>query len=228
MNTIEPRERRGFTLILVMLLVVITMGLSIVMIKESRDQATVRGSYQLQQNFQMAARAALAEARASLADHWVAGDLWDAPSERGDWRFGELLASAGAESPNGYGRLMTSGVYSTNQDLMTLNYNVYVRNNPDDPAWALANTSGQGSNAITTDWDLDGRIVLTVEVYDQDPNFPLAVESVEVGATGVEVVSYGRDASNQGGLNDTLGRGTGSLGERETLDSLDGLRGNGG
>ncbi len=204
-----------------MLMLLVFLGLTVSMIHESKSQSALTGAIKLQQFYNAAAFTALNSGRSQLDAYWVSpGDISVTSHE--EWRFSTLLAREGEASQNGYGTLFLEDSLSLNAGMLNLTYKVWVGNNADDPAYALEGMEVPGGT-ITTNWDIDGKIVLTAEIFGPgDTTNPVLTQSVVSGVVGTEFApGLGKDAQQEGGPG-PAGSGLGTLGEKSRLD-LSGL-----
>ena len=222
------KNQKASTLVLVMLILLLFMGLIIGFLFESRAQSNLNAGIKLHSFYRVSGDSILENVRAGLADYWIEPtntfeDISSDPSSLPTWRFGSLLQgdfTAGISGP--YGLLLQSDQYYQNSGLTPIYYDVWVANNPDDPAFSMTGfyIHGEEGDAdalqVASDWDTDGRIVLTVEIFDSDSaTVPVAVISHMVGVSGSEVVQRGNEIGQEGSDTGSSNTGDGSIGGYE-------------
>jgi len=128
-----------------------------------------------------------------------------------------------------YGVLMDQDQWGNriemNAGLLALTYKVWVQNNPDDPAFMLAGVESPACDgAIDGTWDLDGKIVLTIEVFGADESTPLATQSALIGLVGADYDKRHDDNVFEGDAFGADNRGTGDKGSaaRISIEELEG------
>lgn len=221
-----PTHRRGVTLVLVMLLLLIFLGLTVNLLSEARSQGMLHAGIKLNQMYVMAAKSPLNEIRAELPDLYISPDpsLYTDKSP-GEFRFGTMMKDGNPLGPSPsidpeLGILIAEGDIDMNAGLLELTYRVYAKNNPDDPAFALNGFDIAPGETIDETWDFDGRIILSSAVFNRgETTNPLAIQSEMVSPAGVEIVERHNDAQQE------TGSTTENTGYREgsaplTLDSL--------
>ncbi len=218
MNT----RQRGSTLVIAMLLLLIMMGLAVNMAFNAQAQSSLTSGVKLQQFYETAAYNAFNKARATLPDYWNDISTIENTEEDYKWRFGELLELASQNEEGTNGNFPDSEVitYATemNSGMLELTYKIWVNNNPDDPA-VILNGAEVDDLKFNKNWDLDGRIVLTVEVFTPtDKENPVATQSAIVAPAGGEFVSLYDDAVLEGDASDVGGQGTGTLGDQKEIE----------
>ncbi len=223
MNTMRER---GSTLAIAMLLLLIMTGLAVNMAFNAQAQSTLTSAVKLQQFYETAGLNAFNKARATLPDYW--NDIDTIEDDPTVWRFGELLKEAankdGAEEGNFPDNGVLDYVSEMNSGMLELTYKVWVKNNPDDPSYLLTGEQ-LSSKEVDTNWDLDGRIILTVEVFSpNDKEVPVVTQSAIVAPAGGEYTYLHDDAVLEGDASDVGGQGTGTLGSASgiTLEELKG------
>lgn len=214
----------GATIVLVTMVLALFLGLSMSMTYEARSEATLASGLKLNRMYEQAAESALAKSRSQLANYWVDVDnLTNGGVNKHEFRFGRLLAAGGTVSPDGYGYLFQDGTMSMNSGMLDLCYEVFVNNNPDDPAHTLTGLVIEGSNPlsspINSDWDLDGRVVLTSIVYRcSDPaRYQLAVRSELVAPSGADIIEGSLGSENETGVSRN---NTGAVSAEEEITAL--------
>lgn len=228
MNTMR---QRGSTLVIAMLLLLIMMGLAVNMAFNAQAQSALTSGVKLQQFYETAAYNAFNKARATLPDYWTDVSIIEAgPDEDYKWRFGELLELASQNEENEYGNFpdneVIDNITEMNSGMLELTYKIWVNNNPDDPGVILNNIKVD-EVTFNENWDLDGRIVLTVEVFSPtDQDNPVATQSAIVAPAGGEYVGLYDDAVFEGDASDVGGQGTGTLGEATEIE-IDSMSGDG-
>jgi hypothetical protein len=235
-----------------MLVLLIFIGVTATMSFNARSQASMTTGVKLQQFYQSAAASAMARTRANLADHWITPDGVLGEDECQNWRFGQLLKTASEEvtvsesvslaaisatvtestetesSGDTYGALMEEDQWGNsiemNAGLLSLTYKVWVQNNPDDPAFFLTGVESPACDGtIDSTWDLDGKVVLTVEVFGADDTIPLATQSALIGLVGADYDKRHDDNVFEGDAFGADNRGTGDKGSaaRISIEALE-------
>jgi hypothetical protein len=229
-----------------MLVLLIFIGITATMSFNARSQASMTTGVKLQQFYQSAAISAMARTRANLADYWVTPDGVLGEDECQNWRFSQLLkggadateisvsesaslaavASVATEETStgdSYGVLMEEDQWGNsiemNAGLLSLTYKVWVQNNPDDPAYFLAGVESPACDGtIDGTWDLDGKIVLTIEVFGADDTIPLATQSALIGLVGADYDKRHDDNVFEGDAFGADNRGTGDKGSAARIN----------
>lgn len=225
------RRHKGSTLVLAMLCILVFMTLIMGFAFDTRTQSVMNTGVKLNTFYQVSAEQVLQEIRANLADYWVASEF---PEEMNRWRFGALLQGEFSSVPGNHpenGILFSQGSTTQNAGLLTLYYRVWVTNNADDPAYFMCCADppvevGQDDEGqplyIGKDWDTDGKIVLTTEIFESDTyNMPLITISHMVAVSGSQrVASYGNPGVE---ASDLEGKGSGDMGGSSSLSLNDSL-----
>lgn len=217
MNTMR---QRGSTLAIAMALLLIMMGLAVNMAYNAQAQSSLTSAVKLQQFYETAALNAFNKTRATLPDYWTDIDSLESNDE--EWRFGKLLIDADEKDSTEEGNFPDNPYLDftseMNSGMLELTYKVWVRNNPDDPSQMLV---GQDidSKTVDTNWDMDGRIVLTVEVFaPNDKETPVVTQSAIVAPAGGTYIYLHDDAVLEGDASDVGGQGTGTLGSGSRIE----------
>ena len=245
--------QRGSTLVVAMLVLLIFIGVTATMSFNARSQSNMTTGVKLQQYYQSAAASAMARTRANLADFWVTPDGVLGEDECQNWRFSSLLKTTSVEvtepvtvsttasfasvsavstmtssTGDSYGVEMPQDQWANtiemNAGLLSLTYKVWVQNNPDDPAFFLAGVESPACDGtVDNTWDLDGKIVLTIEVFGADTSTPLATQSALVGLVGADYDKRHDDNVFEGDAFGADNRGTGDKGSaaRISIEELD-------
>ncbi|CAM2068918.1 hypothetical protein SCOR_26355 [Sulfidibacter corallicola] len=192
-------HHRGSTLVLSMLVLLIFLGLALSLTMEAKSRSVMTGGLKLSQIDTLVAKNAIHRHKSDLMDAFVSpGDITNGSGEEGNLRFTQLLRSApldGEISPDGYGNLFGTGTFQVNPDV-SLDYKVYVANNPDDLSIVA---DGLATNLDPT-LDTDGRIVLTAVVFrTAEPGVPLAVQSALIAPTGMTIADGAAVATSEAG-----------------------------
>lgn len=196
----RAQPKRGATLILALFVLLIFLGLTVAMLYDARSQSTLNGGLKLNRMYNTAADSAIERFRANLADHYLAPDSYTtAGTPSSEFRFGGFLGS-GTHSGD-YGLLVEDSNMSVNAGMLTLDYKLYVKNNADDLANTFKGlrTGPTDEEIINENWDFDGRLVVTVEVYVSGDNIPVATKTALIGPTGLEEVERFADAQQETG-----------------------------
>lgn len=215
------RNERGSTLVVAMLLLLVFLGLTVSMTFDARSQATLTAGVKLQQFYKTAALSGLNQARANLDDYWTNPDAILGSDDKASWRFGNLLARSGEVSGDGYGTLLDEQDIDMNAGLLELHYRVWASNNPDDPSFMLEGMDLGDGTTIATSFDLDGKVVLTTEVFsiaDSGFTYPLATQTALVGLTGAEIITRYEEGVREGDDSDPGNQGRGSAGRAASID----------
>jgi hypothetical protein len=142
-----------------------------------------------------------------MPDVWLSPDAYGS-ADPSEYRFGTLLSTGDPAGPapeistDGYGILVGQGSRVMNAGMLPLTYKLWAANNPDDPANMLAGLQPSPSSKppVDVNWDFDGRIVLTAEVFSPtDTSRPVAVRSMLLGPAGAEVVERYGDSQQETG-----------------------------
>jgi len=222
-------NERGSTLALAMMLLLIFLGLTVAMTFNAQSEIQMANGVKLRQFYKMAGISAMERTRANIPDYWVSADPFGSV-DRKDWRFGTLLAAVTPDlsvTAEDYGGLMPDDNWgneiSMNGGLMDLTYKVWVANNPDDPAYTMTGMDLGDGPLDPRRWDLDGKVVITIEVFGADPNNPVATQSALVGLSGADFIVLHDDAVREGDIFEAgnLGRGSSGSASRVTLDEVD-------
>ncbi len=215
------RNERGSTLVAAMLLLLVFLGLTVSMTFDARSQANLTAGVKLQQFYKTAALSGLNQARANLDDYWTNPDAILGSDDKSSWRFGNLLQRTGDVSGDGYGTLLDEADIAMNAGLLELHYRVWANNNPDDPSFMLEGMDLGDGTLIATNFDMDGKVVLTVEVFnaaDSSFTYPLATHTALVGLTGAEVITRYEEGVREGDDSDPGNQGRGSAGRAASID----------
>lgn len=220
-------DQRGATLILVMLLLLIFLTMIVGFSYDTRSQSMFTAGVKLNGYYRTTANEILNEIRATLADYWVVPLEFKDVSRIPLWRFGALLQGDFSTNPitSEYGVLLAEGKRPQNAGLLDLPYRVWVGNNTDDPAYQM-----DGMQVLTTpepvyvatNWDTDGKMVMTCEIYESDdfsatpPPAALVTVSQMVAVSGSEKVATAGEVATEGGY-DPAGLGQGTLGTKSSL-----------
>jgi type II secretory pathway pseudopilin PulG len=225
-------KQRGSALVIAMLLLVILLGLAATMTFNAQSQSKLTAGAKLQQFYEVAARSGFDRVRSEMSDYYVSPDSLEDSAMDYRWRFGELLTNAAAKEANNdtangnfpfNGDSSFSSTISMNAGMLNLTQKVWVRNNPDDPAMFIAGAQKDGV-LIDKNWDMDGRVVLTVEIYGPgSSDIPISVQSAIIGVAGSETAYIHDDAVSEGDYSDVANQGRGDSGslDRIEIESLD-------
>ncbi|MDJ0835111.1 MAG: hypothetical protein QNK37_01260 [Acidobacteriota bacterium] len=223
----QPRER-GITLVLSVLFVLIFLGLTVSLSYNARSETQMSNGIKLQQFYSMTARSIIDKERASFDDYWVTADPYTGETERKDWRLGSLLALVSASEQGEFGGLFPTDAttFDVNSGLMTLTYKVWIANNPDDPAFSMKGMDLGDSEVVDpSTWDMDGKVVMTVEVFaPSDQTNAAAVQSTLIGVSGTDYAEWHKNALPEGDFYGVgnLGRGSAGSASRVSLDDSKG------
>lgn len=193
---------------------------------DTRSQSTLNAGVKLHTYYRVSGELILNELRANLADYYIQPvsppPLLDVRTDvMPDWRFGGLLKGNFSATPefSEYGILFSEGQVSQNAGVIDLDYKVYVKNNPDDPAYFFTGVVPfDGMDEMDGSWDTDGKIVMTIQIFQAGDVNPIATVSHLVGITGVTEVSIAQNVGTEGSAYDQDNTGRGSLGEHSSLD----------
>lgn len=192
--------QRGATLILALFVLLIFLGLTVAMLYDARSQSTLNGGMKLNRMYNTTADSVIERFRASLSDQYLAPDSYTTTgTPSGDFRFGSFLSSA--THANDYGLLAEENSVTVNAGMLTLDYKIYVKNNPDDLARTFQGlrTGPDVEDVINENWDFDGRIIVTVEVFIPGDSIPVSTKTALIGPTGIEEVERFADAQQETG-----------------------------
>lgn len=178
-NDRSPQTRqRGFTLIVVFLLVILMVGVAATVLMSSQTDLQIAG-----QDRESTVAFYAAEAGIAFAKDWLSARApvpgpaaWNAILNSG-------VPQLCAPNPNVFQAGVNPQTARTNYDNSgngQITFNFCIHNNPLDPAWA----SGNGSRA-----DQDG--IITIESYGYGPTGTSAHVIVEVQASGVMIPPQG-------------------------------------
>lgn len=215
-------RERGATLVVVLLCLFIFMTMIIGFTYDARSQSALNAGVKLHNFYRVTGEQVLNEVRGTLADYWVIPLEFEDPTNMNKWRFGSLLQgdfSVSGETSQ-YGVLFSDGSIAQNGGILNLDYKVFVGNNADDPAHYLKGIKPLAAEDFSIDetWDTDGKIVMTVQVFQQGDVFPLSTVSHMIAVSGWDALATVGDVGSEGsdyGLDNT-GRGT--AGADGTLD----------
>lgn len=225
-------NERGSTLIISMLMMLVMLGLAASMTFNAQSQANMASGAKLQQFYETAALNAFNQTRAVLPDYWTDVDPLGDQEEDYRWRFGDLLDQAAHKTNTDHGNFPENDLLDyyleMNSGMLELSYKVWVSNNPDDPGVLLQgmdiDPDPSDEILLTENWDMDGKIVLKVEVFSpSDPDNPVATQSALLGPVGGEYAYIHKDAVLEGDASDVGGQGTGTAGSASgiTIAALD-------
>lgn len=233
MLCINPK--RGVALITVLFIMSLFILIAVQMKTQSRIQSKLTSFHRVQVNYRIAAENALIAAQASLEQHFVAvnnmistssdfdhsssnfGLLLSNPvSDQWEQRFGVDYKTYGQSDLPGLSEITTNtwGA-SVNNGRMVIPVRIFVKNNLDDPASAIAGNSisfGPGNPTdITKNTDVDGKIIITAIAFgvhnDQEPMAILSAiiapsPNYEIqGRSRNEDAAGGQDSGNTGSIN---------------------------
>lgn len=196
----RAQPERGATLILALFVLLIFLGLTVAMLYDARSQSTLNGGLKLNRMYNTAADSAIERFRANLSDNYLAPDSYTtAGQESGAFRFGAYLSDGTHDSE--YGLLVEDDVMSVNAGMLSLDYKIYVKNNADDLANTFQGlrTGPADEDVIDQNWDFDGRIVVTVEIFRTGETIPVSTKTALIGPTGLEEVERFADAQQETG-----------------------------
>ncbi len=221
----QAANERGVTLILAVLLTTLLLTMTVSLSYNAQSETQMSNGIKLSQYYQMASRSALDRFRSNLADYWIAADPYTGVTDdRSQWRFGTLLTEATSSGVTGdYGGLMPADTFNNqiemNGGLLALTYRVWVTNNYEDPAFTLENISYDLYGTIDPAvWDMDGKIVVTIEIIGPDGSTVVATNSALMGLAGADYTTLHGDAVREGDIYEAGNLGRGSLGTNDRLD----------
>lgn len=193
------QAQKGATLVLALFVLLIFLGLSVAMIYDARSQSILNGSLKLNRMYSTAADSVIDRFRANLADKYEPYDAYSTNLASTEFRFGSFLASGTSTSE--YGSLVEEGDLTINAGMLTVEYKLYAKNNADDLAYTFEGmrTGPEDEDIINENWDFDGRIVITAEIYMSGDTIPVATKTALIGPTGVEEVERFADAEQETG-----------------------------
>jgi hypothetical protein len=198
----------------------------------AQSQSKLTAGAKLQQFYEVAARSGFDKVRSEMSDYYVSPDSLESSATDYRWRFGALLTDAAAKEDaddTATGNFpfkedsSFSPTVSMNAGMLSLTQKVWVRNNPDDPSMFIAGAQKDGI-VIDKNWDMDGRVVLTVEIYAPgNDQIPISVQSAIIGVAGSETAYIHDDAVSEGDFSDVANQGRGDSGslDRIEIQSLD-------
>jgi hypothetical protein len=211
---------RGSTLVIALLTLLVLIGLTISMTYTAQSEARMTTGVKLQQFYNTAAASVFNRVRVNLADYWVEPDP-DLSTEDKRWRFGGLLLDAEAVTDVSAGNFPDDKFGSSmemNAGLLDITYKIWVTNNLDDPA-VIQDDPNDDDQTFEKNRDLDGKVVLTVEVFGPtDSGIPIAVQSAVIGPVGSETTFLYEDAVREGDESDVGGQGTGTKGDAARIE----------
>lgn len=196
----RAQPQRGATLVLALFVLLIMLGLTVAMLYDSRSQAMLNGGLKLNRMYNTAADSVIDRFRAGLSDNYLAPDTYTTAGRLpGHFRFGEFLGSGSSVSD--YGSLATDGTLSLNAGMLSVDYKVFIKNNVDDLAYTFRGlrTGPDDDDIIDENWDFDGRMVVTVEIYITGDTIPVATKTALIGPTGIEEIERFADAQQETG-----------------------------
>lgn len=194
------QAERGATLILALFVLLIFLGLTVAMIYDARSQSILNGSLKLNRMYNTAAESVIDRFRSNLPDQYLAPDSYTTTgTPSANFRFGEYL-SAGTTA-NDYGAIVENGSLVLNAGMLSVDYKIYVKNNVDDLAYTFEGlrTGPDDEDIINGNWDFDGRIVVTAEIYITGDSIPVATKTALIGPTGLQEVERFADAQQETG-----------------------------
>lgn len=202
------------------MMLLVMMGLAANMTFTAKSQSHLASSAKLQQFYETAALTVFNRTRAGLLDHWVDVDPLSELSNDWRWRFGVLLDEASKVSNLTHGNYpATDEDYriEMNSGMLELTYKIWVTNNPDDPAVLYQGVDldrdAEKIQTLTANYDLDGKIVLSVEVFGPtNPNVPIVTQSALLGPVGGEYGYIHGNGHREGDDSDAGNQGRGSMG----------------
>jgi len=224
----QRSNEKGVTMVLAILLMTLFLTLTVSLSFNARSETQMSNGIKLSQYYNLAARSALDRTRSNLSDYWIAADPYTGTEPMRNWRFGTLLTQAQAGTTGDFGGLMPpdqwNNVLEMNGGLLQLTYNVWIANNGEDPAYSLAGLTASSDTVDPAVWDMDGKIVATIEVYGPDGSTILATHTALIGLSGADFVTLHDDAVREGDIYEAGNLGRGSLGSNDRLD-FDTVRG---
>lgn len=218
------QKQRGVALITVLFVMSLFLLLAIHMNKQSIVQSKLTTVNRLDTFYNTAAKSALKIAQTSLEDHFTASGRIEESSSDFDMstiNFGELLSSPigdqweerfGVDYKT-HGQETLPGLSSYNSNTWSISLNngrmivpvrIFVKNNFDDPASAIAgNLLLEGTDqefTATKNLDIDGKIVVTAIAFGTHNNEePMSIVSAIVSPSpDYDSVGYSRPVGNQG------------------------------
>lgn len=183
--------QRGSALVLALFGILMFMTMVVGFTYDARSQSAYNAGFKLNSFYTQTARSILNTYGAeNLQFEWVTPPREDG-KDYNNWRFSPLLQGPG--TPGKYGlKVEDSGSFSQNMGNLDLGYHIWVANNQDDPAVMFqgitVHTTTGDTALLDPSWDTDSRIVVTVEVFDNnDPNkVARATVSAMFGPSGSE------------------------------------------
>ena len=224
--TKNSRLKKGNTMVLVLLCMLIFMSMIIGFTFDARSQSLFNSGAKLHNFYRASAEQILQKERSEMSAYWVSPDTIEGATAASmpSWRFGGLLRGDFSPAPDvgKYGTLLSEGDIEQNNGLLDLHYKLWVANNADDPAYlmngiyAIGDEGADESAEIDPNWDTDGKVVLTVEMFVNDTaTDPVLVLSHMVAVSGAELVYAGTEPAQEGDDSSANNQGTGSLGKDE-------------
>ncbi len=216
---------RGATLVVVLLCLLIFMVMIMGFTFDARSQSVLNAGVKLHNYYRVSGEQVLNDVRANLADYWVqtttAGGIVDKDTAD-KWRFGSLLQgdfSLGG-APSEYGILFSEGSLQQNAGILDLDYKVYVANNADDASFYLTGVQPVDGLDLTIDqnWDTDGKIVMTVQIFQSGDAMPLSTVSHLIAVSGWDFIQSAGNVGSEGSNYEQDNTGRGSMGQNDTLD----------
>ena len=221
-------HQRGVALPIALMLLTILLVMTIGFTYDTRVHSAYNASIKVSHFYRIAAETELNEFVVGM-DEWVTASpaSSNAPST---WRFGNFLQSDIPDiSYPEYGVLVDSSFPNDpfgsdrpamNAGLLPLDYRIYVRNNRDDPAYYLAGADAGGGLAVTSDWDTDGKIILTVQVFNRRAasfnaalDIPVTTISAIIQPTGLQLAELPLSQANAYAQEDESGSGANTSSE---------------
>ncbi|MCB1050770.1 MAG: hypothetical protein H6510_10845 [Acidobacteria bacterium] len=221
--------KKGNTMVLVLLCMLIFMSMIVGFTFDARSQSIFNSGAKLHNFYRVSAEQILQTERSEMSAYWVTPNTLDSgggaiADAMPSWRFGGLLRGdySTTPTPGKYGMLLSEGDVEQNNGLLNLHYKLWVANNPDDPAYLMNGIYAVGYDGadeyaiVDPNWDTDGKVVLTVEMFVNDTaTDPVLVLSHMVAVSGAEIVYAGTEPAQEGDDSSANNQGTGSVGTEE-------------
>lgn len=218
-------KRKGSAMVLALFAILLFMTMVVGFTYDSRSQSAYNAGFKLNAYYNQTARGILSQYGASaLQEEWVEIPRTNDFAEMEKWRFGALLQSGGQEGKYGFLIAEDRQIFQ-NMGNLDLSYNIWVANNEDDPAVYLAGTMALRTpeKYIDATWDTDSKVVVTVEVFDNnDPDkLPKTTVSALFGPSGDTTTQGYLDVGNLGDpYGDVSNQGSDRALNPENLDAF--------
>jgi len=219
----QEEPQRGIALFVVIIILTLFLALAIQLNTQSLSQSKLTSSRRLNVMYKTAAETALTAVQTQLSNSFIplneavsSSDNYDHSATyfsgllrnplNDDWenRYGVDYKTYGQASVPGLeDRTANSWLVTLNNGRLPIPVRVFIKNNPDDPAFAFAGVdvsiSGQTVN-LTENTDFDGRVLMTAVAYGvHNSEEPMAILTGTFGPDpNYDVQDFSKQAGNQG------------------------------